>query len=933
MTLLNSLVVSLPRGSEWSFALTISGLPDVFSDGKASWSALYSDRTDRPGTFTTKDLVVGGGSGPSLKLRDDGTDYLHHIFSVAYEGGYSYLAAPLTAAAASTTITVQDISPFAVDDYVYLGLETCKVTSIAAGPPATLTVQRAKMDTLRRSFLTTNHTGVKVTTAPRVMRGRFVEVWMAPIEQLSGTVDITSACPIWAGFMAEAKIDGEVIEIQTESLDKLLTSSWPTVLPTGSLYQGQETVTMSEASWTIQIAWLDLSAVAAGQKTIDLSIGTYDTTGTFTAVTPTSGRFAFSYLAKCLQDTLNNFFGTTNETPFFSGAVRPFANSMTVWFEKQAEKNRVVASWMPANSSASSTLRAIEIVRGPGSGGENGFAHRAFGGTIEVGRTDQELRHWGPDLFAILKGDTEIPVYCDNPTYPFSVSWERSGTDLGFARIQNGDVWEMVQFSGVTVDTDDGRRMTLTGCVRGVGGSEPLDWTLDEGKPNPAIVSQLLCMSAVTGATTMLRLDDVLAGLLMSTEDSGQQGDYDRLYGKGMGLCIPARYVDYDRMSLMQAQGNLITVNKFWIDEKGKGKDSLGEYLKMLGVYMITRRFTRGGTQYYGLSVDSIDPPVVTTTYDTFTDDDRLAGTRAPTEHNERLIINSISTRPFTKRWGTKETDGEPITEFDQWSIEEYGGSKTMEIKPTALYAIWDNSITGNTYHGREAQLAWLTVVAVRWFGAYGRGHYTIDLEAPAPIGWRFRMGDKILVSLTGVRDPEGNRGIVSRPAKVTELDLAYGSKGRVKIRLRMGYENFAELAPSGQVSAISATTMTLSANKFSLATWPIIGSGAIGATDADWFDPTFYGGNIRATAWTEGKWATTRQTFQITGRSGNVLTINTNLTALSVATNLGLGERTLLSFDTYSTTLNTDKQNAFAHTADNSSPPDINGGRHKEYR
>lgn len=943
MTLFNELVNTLPRGADWSYALTISGIPDIFSDGKASWASLYVDRKDRPGTLTTRDmsfvnksdpmnpLVVSGGGGPSFKLRDDGTDYLHYIFSVANEGSYSYLAAPLTAAAASTTITVQDSSVFAVNDYVYLGLETCKVTAKAVGPPATLTVQRAKFDTLRRAFLATNQSGIRVTTRPRVMKGRFAELWIAPIEQLSGTIDTASACPIWAGIVSEVKIDGEVIELQTDGLDKLLTGSWPTVLPTGSLYQGQDTMNLTVSDWRISVAWWDLTATASGLNTVDLDIGTYNSAGTFTVVTPAAGRYSFNYLAKCLQDTLNRFFATTTQQPFLTGGNRYYVNSMTIWVTKEADGTKVWASWVPGHASASSAVSAIEIVRGPG----QGFANNAFGGKIFLGVTDQKLVHWGPDHFAIRKGDTSIPLYCDNPTYPFVVSWKRTGaTDSGFARIQNGNQWEIVQFTGVTIDTADGKRMTLTGCTRGLGGSEPLDWGLDEGKPNTATVSQLLCLSAGSGSATMLRLDEVLGSILLSTEDLGQQGStYDNLYGKGMGLCIPSRFVDYDQMTLLQNLGNLITVNKFWIDEKGKGKEGLSEYLKMLGVYLTTRRFTRGGIQYYGLSVDSIDPPVVTTTYDTFTDADRLAGSRAATEHNERLIINCLATKPFTNRWGTKETDGAPMMEFDQWSLEEYGASKTLELKPTALYTIWDDSITGNSYGGRAAQLAWLTVAAVRWFGAYGRGHYTIDLEAPAPIGWRFQMGGKLLVSLVGVRDPDGNRGIVSRPAKITEIDYAHGSNAKVKIRLRMGYENFAELAPSAQASAITATTITLNANTFSLPEWPRIGTGLIGATDADWFDPAFYGGNVRAMIWTEGKWATTKQTFQITGRSGNVLTVNTNLTATSVATNLGLGEKTLISFDTYHTSSNTAKQNAYAHTADNSSPPDINGGKCKEFR
>jgi hypothetical protein len=149
---------------------------------------------------------------------------------------------------------------------------------------------------------------------------------------------------------------------------------------------------------------------------------------------------------------------------------------------------------------------------------------------------------------------------------------------------------------------------------------------------------------------------------------------------------------------------------------------------------------------------------------------------------------------------------------------------------------------------------------------------------------------------------------------------------------LRLGYENFSELAPSAQIITIAATTITISANAFSYSQGPIPGSGEPGATDADWFDPALYEGDVTGTLWNEGKWNSTKTTFKITSRTGNVLTVDTNMTGSTAATNLGLGERTLLSFNVYSGA-NTARQNSYAHTADNSSPPDINGAVLKEFR
>jgi len=931
---LNYLFATVPRASEWSFALTISGIPDILSDGKGDWSSLYPERTHRPGVLTTRDfelafrsdpqkpLVVSSGSGPIFKLKDDGTDYIHELFAVDNEGASTAVVQTVGAGASDITLYVQDNSLFTVGQYVYMGLETCKITYL--GSPDEVEVDRAQLDTLRRTFLVTNQSGVKLSSVPRAMRGRFVELWMAPVESLSRDVDVSEAAPIWAGVISEIEEEGELISVQTDSLDRILTAAWPVVLPTGSLFQGQGTIQLNSDMWRISLRWLDQSGSAPGNNYVDLNLGTFNTSGTFSVATPVSGRVSIAYLAKVYQDTINNFFATTSLAPFRNGGVQVFANSMSITVKYDTGVARVLASWVPANVNAATTISSIDITRVLGASNRS-----PFNGTIVRGMTDQALGLFHDTLQVIQAEDTSIPVVMDNINYPFATAYRRGASDFGFVRIQDGEKWELVQFTGVTIDSSDPKRCTLNNCVRHIGGSSPCEWGVGEdGTASAATVTQLLCMSQDS-----LTLDEVVGTLLLSTEDAGQQGAYDTLYGKGMGLNIPARFVDYDRLALLQSSQNLIGVSKFWVDEKGKGASSLEEYLKMMGIYLITRRFQRGGQWYFGISADTLDAPVVTSTYDTLTDDDRERNTKAILKRNDRLIINSVSTRPFSKRWGTKDTDGEPITIFDQWSIEEHGASKTLEIKPTALYVIWDDTITGERYIGREAQLAWLEVVGIRWFGAYGRGHCTLDLECVPPTGWRFSMGDKILVTLSGVRNPQGGAGLVATPAKVMELDQGYGAKAKIKLRLRIGYENFAELAPNAKVTSIASTTLTLSANEFSRAIWPTPGTGNFGAVDADWFDPSIYKGNIRCMIWTEGKWATTKQTFKVTSRlSANVLTIDTNLTATSVATNLGSGENTLISFDTFDSS-DTTRQKAYAHIADNGLPPVIGSSKSKDWR
>lgn len=943
------LVAANPRGLKLSYAMLMTGDPNIYTDGKASWSSFDTARTERAGcllnrewTFThksdpTNPLVTSGGSGPTVRLQDDGTGDIFRTFSAAYQGNWSFLTAELGATAGSTTVTVQDSSLFPVDSYIHLGLEACKVT--AAPTSTTLTVARAQLGTLRAKFALTNQTGIRATSSPRVKRGRFVEIWAAPVDGIDKTLDLDSKEMLWVGIIEETDLVDEVVEVQTAPLDKILQTSWPAVLPSGSMYTGETTVEMETERLTL--GWV--SATTQGvDGTANVEMGTFDETGTFTTLADV-GRVSLPFLCKAYQDTINNFFATTTSAPFATG--RPYNNSVSIapFFNGSDWEVRGIFSPGSVDTDIPGLWVGIAWRSGtwtlPGGRDIPGMPvierQNQLSGYLEV-RNPQGtvLGTFAPGTYTITKTAGEIEVVMDNPLYPFEISYENTDNlQQGFAKIEQGGKWELISFGQVTIDANDSRRATLGAVLRGEGGGGAQEWVASAAE-EPVKISQLVTISGNEYRDRTLSLDEVLGTLLVSTEDPFQQSAaYDRLSGKGQGLRIPIRYVDTARMRDVGSEGNMLEVGRFWIDEKGKGKEALAEYLKSLGVHLVTRRFQRSGVWYYGLSVDTIDPPIPTALFDVVDDTDRLANSKTRTKNNERLIINSISSKPFLKEWGTKDSNAEPITIFDPWSIEEYGASKALELKPTTLYKFIAISSTGTSYFGREAQLAWMELVGWRWFGAYSRGHYTLEMECPAPSGWRFSMTDRLSVTLTGVRDPEGNLGLVSVPAKITELEHSHGMRAGTKITMRLSYDEFAELAPCLKVVNIVGNVLTVASNHFTESTQTIPHTGLPGAQDGEWFRANdIYEDSITAIIWNEGDYAN-RESVVISSRSGSSIELDSSLVTASIATNLGLGIDTYVTFDAYDSTPTSPRQNQFAHIASNGSPPTVGGQGAKEYR
>ncbi len=913
---IRDIVESYPRGLQWSYAVTVTGLPDIYSDGLASWSGLDAARTDRPGTLASRAFKLDLRSDPlkplttggelNIDLCDDGTEEVFQRFAPGYTGTMAYVTNNVNMGDA--TIEVTDGTVFTTNQYVYLGsLETFKVTGTAA---TQINVTRAQFGSLERLHrIAGTGLGNRLTSSPVTFRGRFLTVWACPVDSTSGLLDLTYASPIWAGQVSTVRQSSGRVQIQCTPLGGALESEWPAVLPSGRVGTSTASRNVTNDMWSrglkADVVWSNATAGVWDVNINTYPFYVYDEGGTpnYTPADTTAGTYPLAYLIQLIQDTLNYVASADTGYPWLQGTERPYRNSFTLTLKEERPGKMVLRSTL---------LRGVET------GFLDDIEVDAFGLKFVIPPGENKKIAEFDKFTGVGPEDTTINILLDSPLYPFELSYVGL---YGYARISDGSKWEIIGFDGVTTN---GRECTITGVRRGQGGSEAQAWGYtDETREEvdeKAAVSIMQLLFAENNNT--LRPDEVILAALMSTEEYESQNGYCFWSGYRQCLGIPAAFVDYEGIVNTFRRSGIDLIQAFWVEEKGKGKSSLEELCKYYGIHFVTRQFVRNGTVYFGLSVESIDQPVRSYYRDEITDADRVSGSDVVIDHNERLVINVVSFKPYYKSFGTKAPDGVDHFVYDEYSIAEYGAQKAVEIKPMIFDWFTDASTPGRREEGESAHIALATNSAYRWFSALGNGNYSLKMRLPAPVGWRFYPGEHVLVTLTGVRDPNGAAGLDGAAARVVGVSHNIGERAASDIELRMSFDKLSEFAPCARVTAIASTTFTVDANFFSSTTSRSPFNPDQDATDADWFDTSIYGGSIACEVWTEGDYSTV-QTFNVTARSGNTLTVSANLTAASVATNLTGGARTVMSFRGYDDAL-TALQRAFAHIADNGSNPSL---------
>lgn len=914
-----------------SYAVRITGLPYIWTDGKASWASV-SPFTEKIGGLASRDFTftqksdplkpLDTGNGVSFTLVDDGSDYLHYLFAPAYEGQVTRLTASVDADVASLTFNVVSSTGFAANDYIYCGRETAQIDSTTA---TTLVLDsRGLFNSLRGAHemrdLGQGTLGPKVTTSPVVFKNRVLEVVARPVDILSGTADSASEWILWAGLVEEVSNETTSVEIKCETLTKLIDSNWPHSMPACTLRGYASQLYLNPQDWVL--TWTT-SDTAGAWDTGTGQIGTYDVSSVFTPITNTaSGYFTYSYIVKALNDTIRNVI-------FTNDADR---NLFSLSAEVTPTKTIVRYSWGATINLANSMRITLQgpLVEKLRSGSNLSDI------TLEKGARNRTLIVVSNTGAVITKDATTIQVFMDVPDRPFFVHTNLLATDKGYAKISDGNTFEVIGFTTVTaIDADIGH-YELTGIERELGGTKAKKWvsrvdpdedsTETDGSDVIRIVQlPMMTRYAADAPGYPLRISDCLLACLLSTDDPASAQNSFEVFGYGMGLSYNERYVDTEGIRTILDRSDLPQPAYFWLDV-GKGKEALEELLKFCGCFLTTKRFIREGVAYYGISIETIDP-AYSTIYSASVDDSfRKQGTKVTLNNNERLIINNVSMKPFV----SYDKESSLVTHNANDSITDYGASETLSLKPTTIFNTAGSgySYSFSDYNVSDIVSVHMQIVQLsgyRWLGAFAKGTYIVRLISTYS-GLCVQVGDRVVLDLSNVRAPNGSLGITSIPAKcIRAVHRHEGANKGADLEFRATFDIINELAPCAEIVGQSGTTLTLAANAFcDTADSPPFSEEVLAeAVDADWFDPTSHSDTLEVFIWEEGD-ITNTATKTISARSGNTVTINSALSA-GLQSAISGGDRVLMTFAPWGAALSA-LQKSYAYVASNTAPPLLGG-------
>lgn len=930
-----------PKGVSWSFCVRLIGVEDAFSDGQADWDGLLPDpHFIRHGTLLTRDWKIDFRSDPqkpllmgdnvTFELADDGTEGVFHLFAPRYYGVRTRLTADV---AVTDTEVFMDTDGLSVGDYLYFGTqETMRVSTVVDSESVTVT--RGKFGTRTRRF-DFSGLGMQITTNPVDFPNRIVEVFAAPVDLASHTLDTEHIFPIWAGCMKNPSTAEGRVKIEAAPLQALIESSWPGRLSTGKLGSGGQLLQLTEAHFTqgIKVWYRNRtgSSAMSGLESLVLTPGMYDESGTFAAVTPVDAMVPLSWAVKVLQDTLSNLLATNTSAPWRQTGVNVWENRLQFSLHREPDGKVSLRYTIMPVAGLEDLFPIIEI---------SGMNLEYF--TLQPSGRDVPVRYFSGQV-SIKAEDTTIPLLLDDSAIlPGEGVWSLpDDSDVrGLIRVSDGSNVELISFSGVstefnlTPNANEPRMIMLTGVKRGVGGTAARYWgefpdRYEAGSADATFQELLYAaddLSDIANADVM-DPDAIITAILLSAEDDEDYVEYKRgstglitgacrFVGYRMGLGIPKRFVDYEGIvRTMRRNGAAEAIGAWWVDEAGKGKEALEELLRLYGMFFVSKQFVRDGVLYFGISLESISPSTATTFDDIVDDADRAAGTIPTTEVNDRLVVNIVSLLPWNKAAQGNKSDAEPIIIYNEPSIAAVGPSKTLELKPNVFdwFSRTDGIMTNLA--GREAHIAVALRAADRWIAAYGSGPYVLKLSVPAPVGWRFYAGDRLLITLTGVRDPAGNANIAATPGRISRVSHQWGSRARSEIEVYVGFESSAELAPNCLVTdIITSSTLGVSHGHFTT------DDSADEFSDAAFFDPEDYDGAIYCQLWPESARYGTSTVIDVVvvARSGDVLTLETPLTPFEEAdlhNYLDNGVPLVLSFGAYSSG-SSSRQKAYAHMA-----------------
>lgn len=922
MTTLTSHVLANAVGKRYSYLVRVRGLPVVWTDGRGNWTT-----GDLPFATPYPSIHKGGlaktnwsfgfesnpleplsvGTGINIELICDHAGVTRRLFAPTIEVDRWEVDPLYTVGADESNIEFVSTSatPVVGVDY-YMGLETVRAT-VENWP--TMTLDRGLYGMPPRRIVpyydgdSGAYENTVMTTYPTVWRGRYVDIIMGEVLDDGSIGEVWS---VWAGHLESFDITSKSVRLSVESLTTRITKDyWPRAL--GECSTGTDTsnyYVRQDQFYLVTDAFVEGGRVRAG---IRKELGVYNTSGVFTRVN-TTGWYTLEQLAQMLRDTLvyvgvDEFGG--------SGAWATIYNALNVYVENASDDTRMrytndnlfgftVTDFGPLNV-------ALPSIR-PTS---NDFLLVLFGTTSNGYVIDRYA--------SMLQG---LPN--DSRFYPSVDEGCRDVNDdmLAYVAISNGDDTELVSVDVIVPQSDGIINMSVV--ERGLGGTRQRAWGgLVDGEPRNVTLKQVCAVR--TGES--MSVADVLLYLLTSVDGAsgGVNGSYDIL-GPATGLGIPEDLVDTEGIRARLAIGDIPKPTLFWIDKAGGGKDVLENFLKLNGVYLVTRRFVRGGVSRFGLSADVVDVPAPTRWDVSITDSHILASEEPRVNINERLTINQVAISPryeFGKEIG--DTGGKRYAYAEQ-SIKKYGAAKALEIEASAIYSSFSSYFTGNYIDEADIATAIATAAGLRWFGAYSDGNFTINANMPH-VGWAIQAGDRVMLSITNIASPDGTLGYTG-VAKVMDVKHKHGDRPGADVTLRVNTAQGVELAPSFRVASYSGSNITLSANEFSLTgdgVQPPFDGDTSPPRDAQWFNYARHGAGLTVTVWEQGNYAS-RQTRTVTATSGNVLTLSSNLGGTLQSAITAGNVKVIGTFGDYATPIST-LRGQYAYVGNNDAEPVIGDG------
>jgi hypothetical protein len=917
---------------------------------------------------------VDPGSGVSFDLLDDETGYLRKLLAPRHGSTTRQTQAFNSLSGATTGFhpslgnnhKIYMVAPgtFTATSDIYMGNSTYRVDTDESTPIGAdhIFVVKAYGTVGRVHLMPTETAGSIISTSPRVMRGRWVEIWCAPVKETDDTVDTASAQMIWAGRVKSYKVVGDRYRVVCDPLLATLKDPRPTMMPrakmltsltgSGLMYYltdnapGDDLASLGSLaiSFCAYSVGLDFDGLEGGQFT---PLVYEDSSGGHVQLE--EGWHTLDTICESIVHTIRNF-SWAGDIDFGSGGL--------TW-ERTGESSGSYPALVIFTNSTPYRLKirysgAVEAAF-HGVALNKGYDDAVFfkSWTLDsagVNSSGSYLGLWALGMASAMHsigslGTMRIPVVLDSASRPFiaSTATETHGATRRFApegMDATTDAYSFVSvksgsteaFFGLTkaiqMISSDGRLYDLELHPWSVDHSG-FEWSEDI---EDALIKQVLLIDCRmldgAGNISFSKTSDaaqLILQMLMSLGDGNaipnaaasllNGGIYSTLW-HSFAYGIPEDYVDINGILSAAEAVNATRPCLFASEKEGGLRDAIEGLLKMSGMQLCERRY---GTKF-GISALPISPPAATKISRQLTATHITMGTRPEIDYNERLVVNATTAKnALGERLGNEAS---VVSNFLDSSISDYGLTSQVDLTSPAVFV--PPTVSGDQ-NKLESFTAIMSSASMRWFGALGGGSYNLALSMPH-YGWLCQVGDNVSITLAGVDSHTGADGLSAVVGQVVSTRHGHGSRSEQnQIVVRVAMDPVYELAPCAKVTAltVSDTVLTLATNEFSDAnSEPVYSdhSAYSAQQDVHWFDRTKHGANFTVYLWNEGNYDSGQtRTISATDISANQVTL-TSATTLGLSTTLYM---TLAEYGTVGTTLG----KSYAYVADLQNPPTLGSG------